>query len=493
MFYYLSTDSHLRGWKKQPCVLLKSPGENCIALDPDEFRLLILCDGQKPPEDDLITGKQKALRRQYLKDGTVNVSISPHSTSVEQKYRYYHNRYIPNVLWSITGCCNFRCRHCYMDAPEAVMGQLSTESCIRLIKQMEECGIYSVELTGGEPLVRQDFWQIVDRLTNSKIHIAQIYTNGWKVNDELLDRFEKRGLKPSFSMSFDGIGWHDWMRGIQGAEKKTLEALRLCHRRGFPTNVEMCIHKGNVDRLTETMTVLAEAGVRHVKASNVTETALWKRHSMGLNLTDREYFTNMIDFIPEYFKQNIPIKLMLASVIDLYPEKIARGICRDYRVLPERRCGDKNCIDDYLCGAMRTSPYIAPNGQVLPCMPMASAVDLSMFPNALETGLQKIFDDSFLIEYVERRVRDLMEQNLECKECPYVFRCGGGCRARAFTMGDQNLMGVDRSECILFKEGYIERIHKTAEDAVLRYRGRKPLEPTSNTDQENDKGEGILC
>ena len=88
MFYYLSADYSLRGWKMQPCVLLKNPGAKLIPLDPDEFRLLVLCDGKTSLEDDLLTDKQKTLLNQYLKDGTVKASKSPHSTSSEQKYRF---------------------------------------------------------------------------------------------------------------------------------------------------------------------------------------------------------------------------------------------------------------------------------------------------------------------------------------------------------------------------------------------------------------------
>ena len=57
--------------------------------------------------------------------------------------------------------------------------------------------------------------------------IGKIYTNGWLLNEEVLDQFASRGMKPQISVSFDGVGWHDWMRGIQGAEERTLNALRL--------------------------------------------------------------------------------------------------------------------------------------------------------------------------------------------------------------------------------------------------------------------------
>ncbi|WP_289466325.1 radical SAM protein, partial [Klebsiella pneumoniae] len=71
-------------------------------------------------------------------------------------------RYIRTAHWSITGRCNYRCKHCYMSAPDAKLGELSHETIMSIVQQLIDCGIYQVSLTGGEPLVRKDFMEIVD-------------------------------------------------------------------------------------------------------------------------------------------------------------------------------------------------------------------------------------------------------------------------------------------------------------------------------------------
>src|SRR5699024_1939384 len=115
-----------------------------------------------------------------------------------------------------------------------------------------------------------------------------------------LDAFEQRGLKPEISISFDGVGWHDWMRGITGAEEDALRALRLCHDRGFSTNVGMCIHRGNINSLPETVKALTKAGVSYLKTANIDETDLWRCHSDGNAMTRQEYTEAMIPYIRWY-------------------------------------------------------------------------------------------------------------------------------------------------------------------------------------------------
>ena len=85
------------------------------------------------------------------------------------------------------------------------------------------------------------------------IRITTIYSNGKLVTDKLLDELEQRGIYPEFNMSFDGVGHHDWLRGIPGAEEAVKEAFVRCRKRGFPTAAEMCIHEDNKHTLRESV------------------------------------------------------------------------------------------------------------------------------------------------------------------------------------------------------------------------------------------------
>ena len=83
-------------------------------------------------------------------------------------------------------------------------------------------------------MVRKDFWQLVDAILDRHIFITVIYSNGLLVTDKFMDQMEKRGMRPSIQFSFDGVGHHDWMRGVPGAEKIVLDAMRRCRERGIP-------------------------------------------------------------------------------------------------------------------------------------------------------------------------------------------------------------------------------------------------------------------
>ena len=98
---------------------------------------------------------------------------------------------------------------------------------------MEAAGVRTVSLTGGEALLRRDFFAIVDALLAADILIVTVMSNGLLVNDKTLDEFERRGIKPEFNMSFDGIGCHDWLRGVPGAEKAVLRASRFARNGAF--------------------------------------------------------------------------------------------------------------------------------------------------------------------------------------------------------------------------------------------------------------------
>lgn len=467
MFYRLKSPYLLRGWEGMAWTLVKRPENHVRQLSQDIFQTLLLCDGETTLEKkELKPALQKTLKI-CEENGYIEACQQPKPLDEEQYYRYYHNRYIQMAFWSVTGRCNFHCRHCYMDAPDAMLGEFSTAEAFALIDQMAECGILRVDITGGEALVRKDFWQLIDRILSYKIVVGKVYTNGWLLTESVLEEFERRKIKPQISISFDGLGWHDWMRGVPGAETAALHALQLCREHKFKTDVEMCIHRGNQNTLPQTVNALKAVGVTELKTSNVAMTDLWRCHSDGNALTQQEYMEAMIRYIPQYYEAGCPIEqLTLSGVAILYHDKPFKISVRHYD-------GTEKCLDKYLCSVTRRACYITPEGRLLPCMPMTACPEQSRFPRVQDIGLNQGLHNSFYMQFVNGRIRNLLEVNKECAACDYRYQCGGGCRAIALMEGDHNLMGCDRNMCMVWKNGYIERIQKVAEEAYATYERRK--------------------
>ena len=311
----LSSQYKLRGWTDDPYTLVHD-GE-MMKLSKDEFDTLLLCDGITDIEK---LQDQKTIDTLLLfrKKGIVCFSQIPEEIDREQRYFLYDNPYICDVSWTITGRCNFRCRHCELNTPDAAMNEMTHEEAVRVIDRMAECGAQRLHLAGGEPFVREDFWSLVDYALEKGIKIEKIHTNGWMLTESVLDKFERRGIKPEFCVSFDGVDRHDWIRGIKGAEQAALNALKRCYIRGFRTSVEMNLHRGNVDVLRETVDVLADAGVGKILCREIKDNDMWKRYAAGNEMTAEEYLEAVLRYIPAYYADGMRIDIRFDGIVEMY-------------------------------------------------------------------------------------------------------------------------------------------------------------------------------
>ena len=98
------------------------------------------------------------------------------------------------------------------------------------------------------------------------------------------------------------------MRGVPGAEEAALRAFGLCKKRGFYATASVCIHRGNVSSLPQTIEALRTVGVTEAKTSNVDMTDLWRCHSEGNAMTQQEYMDAMIPYITWYYEAGRPIE-----------------------------------------------------------------------------------------------------------------------------------------------------------------------------------------
>lgn len=455
MYYRLHPAAALRGWQNAAAMLVKRPDNETRPLTPAQLAVLILCDGQTPLCPSALRAEEQTALQQFVESGLITMHETPLPIDEDQRYCFFENRFIQRVMWSITGACNYRCRHCFVDGPEKACHSLSTAEAMEIIDQLAACGVMQVELTGGEPLVRPDFWQLVDRLAERKIHIAQIYTNGALADEAFFAALAQRGLKPALCFSFDGVnGWHDWMRGVPGAEETTLRAMELGIRYGHDVYAGMCLHKGNLPALRETVKRLARMGVRGLNISGITTSPLWQQNNGGYHLDDREYLDAAMAYFARYVQDGQPMRVMFNGAALLQKD--------DSRVIFSE-CRQEN-TRQYLCGTARFAPYISEEGRLLPCMPMTMCQEQKLFPLVLEKGLAACLGDGFFMEVVSRCREDLFKHNTKCGSCESRHSCGGGCRANALRE-NHDFLGSDAYQCLIWREGYREKLQAALEKA----------------------------
>ncbi len=453
MYFKLKPGLCLRGWEKLPYALVDRNHKNhTVFILKNEFDALSLCNGRIDTDLPLISDSIRDLIGKMKEAGAVEPCEAGDSITEDQEYHLYPCRYIRTVHWSITGRCNYRCRHCYMSAPDAKYGELDHETVMKLIDELAECGVMYVSLTGGECLVRRDFMEIVDAILEKKIVITQIYTNGALVNEALLKALDERGIHPEFNMSYDAPGWHDWLRGIPGAEKAVDRAFRLCRDYHFPTGAEMCIHSGNKDLLRETVNHLAEVGCRSLKTNPIGDVGEWKKNGYGQTISIEDLYELYMDYIPKYYEDGMPLSIQLGGFFSASPRAP-----KEYDIpITKEKCNPEKMA---VCGHARMVMYLSPDARALPCMALSGMEIQNQFPIVTDIGLSKCLNDSFYMNFIDRRGSDYLKEHPECQACEYSLYCLGGCRASALEYNNEtDLMGRDLAACTMIKGGYSARL-----------------------------------
>lgn len=468
--YVLAEHYALRGWKMLPCGLLNQRTLRAQFFNREQYEVLLRADGMSSMHVEELTEHQIELLEKLVKEGAL-VELAPDERkrlTPFQEYAAFPARYVAQAHWSITGKCNYRCKHCMVSSPDAVLGEPSLEQCQRVIDQLSACGIYSMELTGGEPLVHPNFWDIVDYGLKRNVILSGIYTNGALVNQELIDGMKRRSLSPVFHISFDGVGHHDWLRGVTGAEDAANRAFVLCHKAGFPTTAAVTLHGQNRDCLRETVLHLSSLGVGMVKAAGMTDLGEWAKQDARYKLSDEDFFEEILRYIPQYFEDGAPTAIQIwgAFLCEGAGDTSVRGPLR----WAKHDMSEQRAMKMPACEATRSSVYISPEGIVLPCMTMAGTDLEQYFPSLFEEDLRDILQDSLHFRAVDLRAADLREAHEQCRNCEWFFDCLCGCRAEALVeSGD--LRGIGSTTCTFYRNGYAARIQEAIDEAFRNVGG----------------------
>ena len=165
------------------------------------------------------------------------------------------------VLWNMTDRCNHRCQHCVIDASTALPDELSTLEGMRLLDELASFGTRSLVLSGGEPLIRRDFFEIAAHAHRNGMTF-QLATNATFVTERVANKIAAFSASAQVSLDGSTPSIHDSFRGCPGAWKRTVRGIKNLVKTGTHVMLASTITKKNIDDIPRLYKLAGDLGVK---------------------------------------------------------------------------------------------------------------------------------------------------------------------------------------------------------------------------------------
>ncbi len=339
---------------------------------------------------------------------------------------------LADLFLFVTNDCNLRCTHCYVSSGDYVPPrEMRTDEILGVVDQARELGVSRFLLTGGEPFMVKDIYDIIGYVTAESD--AVVLTNGMYFTERNLTRLQQsagRG-RISFQVSLDGptAELHNAIRG-KGAFEKAVAGVRRALERGFDVAISTAVSRHSVDHMTEMTRLVGSLGA---SAHHILWMQEWGRaidHTASLMLS------------PERVAQVMRDCKAVGDEIGVTIDNDA-----SLRVRVQGKRGRKTD----LCSCGWDSLAVFSDGQVYPCVWLAGAPGMAC-GNVLQTPLASIWKSADVLE----QVRGVSVQNREnCSDCHLKFLCAGGspCSSHFASLATQGKSDLHAAEpyCDTFK------------------------------------------
>ncbi|MCX6002897.1 MAG: radical SAM protein [Chloroflexi bacterium] len=170
----------------------------------------------------------------------------------------------PVVVWNCTRQCNLSCVHCYASAgTHKSPGEMDTAAGKTFIHDLAEFGVPVVLFSGGEPLLRKDFFELADYARRQGLRIA-LSTNGTLITKGVAEHIKDIGFA-EVGISLDGIGPNnDYLRGQKGAYQAALNGIRNCVTLGLRVSLRLTITRFNYLEIPAILRLTEDEGIDRV-------------------------------------------------------------------------------------------------------------------------------------------------------------------------------------------------------------------------------------
>lgn len=323
------------------------------------------------------------------------------------------------IAWEITRSCNLSCAHCRASAEFGhYHGELSLDQIKSTIDNIVTISNPIIILTGGEPLMRPDIWEIID-YAHEKGAMPVIGTNATLITDEIAAKMaEHRIPRISVSIDFPTAAEHDEFRGQPGCFDQSIEGIKIAKRHGVGVQINTTVTTLNADKMEEMHDLAESLGVDAFHIFMLVPTG------RGSDLLEKE-------LPPEEYERVLTWAYHRQKTSPLHFKPTDSP--HYYRIIRQlaKAEGKKVTREEYGLDAMTrgclggiTFCFISHVGDIQPC-------------GYFDMQLGNVKDKPFSEIWTESKVfNDLRDYNLlkgKCGACEYKAVCGG-CRARALEL-----------------------------------------------------------
>lgn len=312
----------------------------------------------------------------------------------------------------LTGRCNLKCSYCFQsgwNTPEKTKKELGTEEVKDLIRQGKKFGCKVVTITGGEPFVRPDIWEILDFCKELKV---EILTNSEMLGvSEIINIGEKYPQVQVVKISIDGFWGHEKNR-FPSTHKKIIENFKLFKKYTKAKLIaNTVVTKHSISDLEKLYGILKNVPVDTWRIDLPFLAGRYEKNVKNYNLSPEDAIKNLKQLLIKYFKDKKPFAV---EIFNLYKSEMVTDKLFKFNV------------DIHPCSYSRWRTLcVKPNGDIVFCPSLLMPLANVMTKKGVDVGsaIKKARKNKFFGIKV-RNIKD-------CVSCRYLNICGSGCRADA--------------------------------------------------------------
>ncbi len=321
------------------------------------------------------------------------------------------------VAWETTRRCNLRCKHCRAGAEDHhYPNELDTKASFKLLEQIAEVGKPIIILTGGEPLLRDDIFDIAAYGTRLGLRMVMA-PNGTLITPESARQMKESGIK-RISISLDGSTpeSHDRFRGLENAFDDSIRGIEIAKDAGLEFQINTTITKTNLEEIPKILSLAEDLGAVAHHIFLLVPTGRGK-YIVDSAINAKEYEETLNWFYDQKDKTPLQLKATCAP--------------HYYRILRQRAKADgkkvtfeTHGLDAVTRGCLAGTGFcfISHVGQVQTC----GFLDVECGDITKQT-FKEVWENSTVFN----ELRDFNRLENKCGICEFKRVCGG-CRARAY-------------------------------------------------------------